>query len=235
MTNLPVTGIFRVTCPYHKQGKKWAAGHHTGIDIVSTNRKVYGTCDGVVYHSGFDKSYGNYIVVHSNEDDTYHWFCHLETRLVGIGKNVSRGTVLGIMGNTGNSTGTHLHYEIRKSCNCYDRTEDPSIYMGIPNKNGFYNSKDYNLEDTVPKFIAGDIVYIPCKFTGATRGESSLIEIEDGLQVWVYNSILNKDKNKAKCIVCYVDIYKLMLEIDSITPDIKQFWVEKNIVSFDKE
>ena len=144
MTNLPVTGIFRVTCPYHKQGNKWAAGHHTGIDIVSTNRKVYGTCNGVVYASTYDKSYGNCIVVHSNEDDTYHWYCHLETRLAKIGQKVSRGTVLGIMGNTGNSTGLHLHFEIRKPCNCYDKTEDVSVYMGIPNKNGFYNKKSFS-------------------------------------------------------------------------------------------
>ena len=229
MTNLPVTGIFRVTCPYHKIGKMWAAGHHTGIDIVSNTKRVYGTCNGVVYQTGYDKAYGNFIVVRNSERDEFHWFCHLAKVFVKNFQNVSRGTTLGIMGNTGNSTGIHLHFEIRKSCNCYDKTENPAAYMGIPNKVGTYNSIDYSID--FPKFIEGDIVYIPVKFTGAVSGESSLIEF-DNKQFWVYNSVLNKDKTKAKCVICYVDTYKLMLEIDSITPDIKQFWVEKENVSF---
>ena len=94
MTNLPVTGIFTVTCPYHKKGKKWAAGHHTGIDIVSTNRRVYGTCDGIVYRIDNDKYYGKCVIVRNIMDNTFHWFCHLDTIFVKQSQTVSRGTVI---------------------------------------------------------------------------------------------------------------------------------------------
>ena len=97
MTNLPITGIFKITCPYHKKGSRWACGHHTGIDFVSINKRVYGTCNGKVVTVSKDKFYGNYVVVHNIADNTYHWFCHLETVFVKIGVNVSRGTVIGIM------------------------------------------------------------------------------------------------------------------------------------------
>ena len=135
------------------------------------------------------------------------------------------------MGNTGNSTGLHLHFEIRDSLNIYDKTIDPSEYMGITNKTGFYNSKDYEISE-VPKFVQGDIVKIPIKFTGAEEGQSSLIEIADGQQLWVYNSILNKEKTEAKAVICFVDQYKIMVEIDSITQEAKQFWVGVKDVHF---
>lgn len=225
MTNLPVTGIFTITCPYHKKGKKWAAGWHTGIDIVSLNKRVYGTCDGYVYriiHG--DKYYGNYIVIRSNEDSTFHWFCHLETTFVKIGQLVSRGTVLGIMGKTGNCTGVHLHFEIRKHTNVYNQTIDPSFYMQVPNKNGVYNSRNYEI--TLKSYEVGSTVYLPCKFTGAVQGNTSLIQINDS-QMWVYTSGLSKDKSKIRAIVCYEDVTKIMIEIDSLLDSNKQFWVNK--------
>ena len=76
MTNLPITGIFNVTCEYGRKGK-WACGHHTGIDLICDNDKIYSSCDGTVVRTGYDKSYGNFIVVKNNTDNTFHWFCHL--------------------------------------------------------------------------------------------------------------------------------------------------------------
>lgn len=227
MTNLPVTGIFRITCPYHKKGNKWAAGHHTGVDIVSTNKRVYGTCDGKVYRSGFDKSYGNFVVVRNTSDDTFHWFCHLQTIFVKQGQNVSRGTVIGIMGNTGNSTGTHLHFEIRKHTNTYNHTNDPCQYMGTPNRTGFFNSKNFEIKET--NYDIGSIVYLECKFTGAVQGSCSLVQVQDR-QFWVYNSCLSKDKTKLRAVVCYEEKEKIMIEIDSLVDNNSQFWINKSEV-----
>lgn len=227
MTNLPVSGIFRITCPYHKKGSKWAAGWHTGVDIVSTNRRVYGTCDGSVYRLGFDKSYGNFVVVRNFSDNTFHWFCHLQTIFVKQGQNVSRGTVIGIMGNTGNSTGTHLHFEIRKHTNVYNQTNDPCLYMGVSNKTGFFNSKNYEIKET--NFDIGSTVYLKCAFTGAVQGNCSLVQVKDK-QFWVYNSGLSKDKTKLRAIVCYEEKEKIMIEIDSLVDNNSQFWIEKSEV-----
>lgn len=141
-TNIPLTGNFKVTCEYKRKGN-WAAGFHTGIDLVG-DETIYGTCDGTVTKIGVDKSYGNYIVVKA-PDDKFHWFCHLSKVTCSLGQKISRTTKIGVMGNTGNSTGKHLHFEIRNASNKYADNSDPASYMGIPNKVGTYNSANYQI------------------------------------------------------------------------------------------
>lgn len=148
MTNIPLTGEFRVTCEYKRKGS-WAAGWHTGIDLVG-DEKIYATCDGEVVRTGYDKSYGNFIVVKDSATGKYHWYCHLSKINVIKGTKVSRTSRIGIMGSTGNSTGKHLHFEIRNSSNKYSDNSDPAEYMGIPNKVGTYNSKDYQIKEEKP-------------------------------------------------------------------------------------
>ena len=144
-TNIPLTGIFRVTCEYQRKGS-WACGWHTGIDLVGDNDIIYSSCDGVVTRSGYDKSYGNFIVVKNNVDNKFHWFCHLSKINVTVGQQVTRTYKIGIMGSTGNSTGKHLHFEIRNVSNKYADNSNPADYMGIPNKVGLYNSNDYQIK-----------------------------------------------------------------------------------------
>lgn len=141
-TNIPLTGNFRVTCEYKRKGN-WAAGWHTGIDMVCDSDKIYSSCDGEVTKTGWDDSYGNFIVVKNSIDGKYHWFCHLSKINVSKGTKVSRTNVIGIMGSTGNSTGKHLHFEIRNASNKYADNSNPADYMGIPNKVGSYNTANY--------------------------------------------------------------------------------------------
>lgn len=146
-TNIPLTGKFKVTCIYKKKGN-WSCGWHTGIDLVSDNTDIYSTCNGKVTRIGWDDSYGNFIVIKNNSDGKYHWFCHLEKIKVRAGDKVSRTDVIGIMGNTGNSTGKHLHFEIRNKSNKYADNSNPASYMGIDNKVESYNSEDYQLDNS---------------------------------------------------------------------------------------
>ena len=145
-TNIPLTGAFRVTCEYKRKGN-WAAGWHTGIDLVGDNDIIYGTCDGTVTKIGWDNSYGNYITVKAS-DGKYHWFCHLSKVTCREGDKISRTTKIGVMGSTGNSTGKHLHFEIRNSSNKYADNSNPADYMGIPNAVGSYNTSNYQIENT---------------------------------------------------------------------------------------
>lgn len=146
-TNLPITGKFRITCIFKKRGN-WLAGWHTGIDIVSDDKTIYATCNGTIYKTGKDVSYGNYIVIKSSESDTFHWLCHLSKINCKKGDKVTRTSKIGIMGATGNTTGVHVHFEIRKSNNKYANVNNPATYMGIPNKVGTYNSSDYQIIKT---------------------------------------------------------------------------------------
>lgn len=142
-TNIPLTGKFNVTCEYKRKGN-WAAGWHTGIDLTGSDN-IYATCNGTVYKTGYDNSYGNYIVVKNSEANNYHWYCHLRSIGVSTGQAVTRTSIIGQMGATGNVTGKHLHFEIRDSSNQYAHNIDPANYMGIPNVIGSYNSANYQI------------------------------------------------------------------------------------------
>lgn len=161
MTNLPITGIFNVTCEYGRKGN-WACGHHTGIDLTGSDN-IYATCNGEVTRTGYDKSYGNFIVVLNYEDKTYHWFCHLSKILVKVGTVVSRTNIIGIMGSTGNSTGKHLHFEIRKNSNKYGDDINPCDWLKIENKvknnliSGNYNIDIVSINNPTKKINVGDI------------------------------------------------------------------------------
>ena len=148
-TNIPLTGKFEVTCEYKRKGS-WACGWHTGIDLVG-DETIYATCDGVVTRTGYDKSYGNFIVVKNDADGKYHWYCHLSKINVSVNQRVSRVSKIGVMGSTGNSTGKHLHFEIRNVSNKYADNSNPADYMGIPNKVGSYNSNDYQISNPTPR------------------------------------------------------------------------------------
>lgn len=146
-TNLPLTGTFNVTCEYKRKGNSWIAGWHTGIDLTGSDT-IYATCDGTVTRIGLnDDGYGNFIVVKAT-NGKYHWFCHLSRIDVKENQTVNRLSKIGIMGNTGNTTGKHLHYEIRNESNKYADNANPADYMGIPNQLGTYDSNNYQLSNT---------------------------------------------------------------------------------------
>lgn len=150
MTNLPVTGEFKVTCEYGRKGSLWAYGYHKGIDLVCADKNIYCTCDGVVKSVGFDTNgWGQYVRVDTGLN-RIHIFCHLVkgSVKVKVGQKVNRSTIIGTMGSTGNSTGVHLHFQIEDAKrNVYDPTE----WLGIPNKVGTYNSCNYQIDAPKPE------------------------------------------------------------------------------------
>lgn len=86
---------------------------HEGMDFSSpVGTKVYATGDGVVSSAGWKSAYGNMIEINHGFDYTTR-FAHLSEILVKPGQKVSRGDLIGKVGNTGKSTGPHLHYEVR--------------------------------------------------------------------------------------------------------------------------
>ena len=86
---------------------------HTGLDIAtSTGTPVVAAASGTVTFSGWKGSYGYLMVVtHSNGVQTYYGHC--SKLYYNAGQTVSKGQKIAAVGNTGNSTGPHLHFEIR--------------------------------------------------------------------------------------------------------------------------
>lgn len=98
----------KITSPYGTRSR----GFHSGIDLVAkTGTPVYASAGGKVVLSSWYYGYGNCIVVdHGNGLKTR--YAHLSGFNVKVGDTVSRGQQIGRSGNTGNSTGPHLHFEV---------------------------------------------------------------------------------------------------------------------------
>ncbi|RCX15603.1 murein DD-endopeptidase MepM/ murein hydrolase activator NlpD [Fontibacillus phaseoli] len=93
-------------------GERWGRTHK-GIDLVSSDRSILAADEGVVTFTGTKSGYGNCIIIdHKNGYETLYG--HLSKISVEEGQVVQKGSEIGIMGNTGRSTGTHLHFEIHK-------------------------------------------------------------------------------------------------------------------------
>ena len=125
-----VTSYFGPTT--HPFTKHWYL--HKGIDIAySRGTKVVSTADGKVIEKAFDANgYGNYIVI-KHKYGFYTRYAHLDKVYVKEGQNVEQGEVIGLLGNTGLSTGPHLHYEVRIG----SQVVDPQRYLDFNSNKKF--------------------------------------------------------------------------------------------------
>ncbi len=88
---------------------------HEGMDFaVNVGTKVHATGHGTVEYVGREGGYGNVVEIKNGFGYTT-LFAHLEKALVRVGQRVERGQVIALSGDTGLSTGPHLHYEVRKN------------------------------------------------------------------------------------------------------------------------
>jgi murein DD-endopeptidase MepM/ murein hydrolase activator NlpD len=100
---------------------------HHGMDFaVDRSTPVLSTADGKVVYSGYKGGYGKVVIIeHGNRTETLYG--HLSKTLVKPGDVVCRGEQVGLVGSTGNSTGPHLHYEVRINGN----TQDPNTLLQL--------------------------------------------------------------------------------------------------------
>ena len=86
---------------------------HAGVDIAANmGNNIIAADGGTVIVSGYDGGYGNYIMI-NHGDGRVTLYAHMSSRAVSVGANVTKGQVIGYVGSTGNSTGPHLHFEVR--------------------------------------------------------------------------------------------------------------------------
>lgn len=107
-------------------------GHHKGIDIAAEpGTPVHSVEQGTVAKSYYSDSYGNVVFIrHENQTETI--YAHLQNRYVQEGQKVARGETIGTMGNTGDSSGVHLHFELHQKEWTYNKKNaiDPFVAFG---------------------------------------------------------------------------------------------------------
>lgn len=105
----------KITTAYHAKGHQWSTGYHTGVDFaVPSGTNVLAACNGVVLQASWGTAYGEQIVV-ALADKTFVIYAHLSKVLVQPGNKIKKGQHIAESGNSGNSSGAHLHFERRNA------------------------------------------------------------------------------------------------------------------------
>ena len=120
----------KVTSPYGYRrdpitGKQsW----HNGLDLRAKNEPAYSMMEGIVEKIGYDSRSGNYVTLkHGNYHVSY---CHLSSIIVRKGEYVYPGIIVGVTGDTGRSTGSHLHLTCKKDGESFN----PTILLNLIEK-----------------------------------------------------------------------------------------------------
>ncbi len=123
----PLTGT--VSSPYGYRSDPFSKkiSYHKGVDVATPEgTEVRATAKGIVTKSSYNSIGGHYIVLnHGNDIESYYG--HLQTRIVSVGDTVEAGDIIGLSGNTGKTTGAHLHFQL----SYHQRTVDPEKYIDL--------------------------------------------------------------------------------------------------------
>lgn len=151
----PFKNINRVTSAYGYR-EYWNKGKlvketHRGIDVVATPRsgavvaekdwEVREVTGGTVIKIAYDNSRGHYVDVRTSPT-TFERYQHLQAIYVKVGESVPQGKVIALAGNSGNSTGRHLHFGVYKNGSAESNAIAPQAWLGLPNKAGTYQGNN---------------------------------------------------------------------------------------------
>ena len=120
----------KVTSPYGYRRDPFTGKQswHNGLDLRAKNEPAYAMIDGIVEKVGYDNRSGNYVTLrHGNYHVSY---CHLYSIIVRKGERVFPGIIVGFTGNTGRSTGSHLHLTCKKD----GKSFNPTILLNLIEK-----------------------------------------------------------------------------------------------------
>ena len=120
----------KVTSPYVYRRDPFTGklSWHNGLDLRAKNEPTYAMMDGIVEKVGYDNRSGNYVTLrHGN---FYISYCHLSSIIVRKGEYVYPGIIVGVTGNTGRSTGGHLHLTCKKD----GKSVNPTILLNLIEK-----------------------------------------------------------------------------------------------------
>lgn len=154
----------RITQNYGNKNSGYSAGYHTGVDIVLNNDRVGSFTTGTIaqINNADNNSYGKYVVVKDNNNN-YILYGHLSSIAnLKVGQTVTPNMQLGTQGSTGNSSGKHLHVEVRQGANKYANNIDASKYLSqYGQKSGFdvfANTGKGSIANTRPDTTIGQAI-----------------------------------------------------------------------------
>jgi murein DD-endopeptidase MepM/ murein hydrolase activator NlpD len=121
------TRNFTLSARFGQSGPMWSSGRHTGLDFAGpVGTTIMAADDGKVVSAGPAGAYGNMIEI-AHGDGTRTVYAHLSDIDVRKGQTVDRGQHIGDLGNTGNSSGPHLHFEVRD----HGKPVDPEMSLNL--------------------------------------------------------------------------------------------------------
>ena len=126
-TGNPTKGTFEVSSDFGIRPNPYGGGYegHDGIDILGAyGTPIFATSSGKAERAHYDPGYGNFVLIKS-EQGYETVYAHLSKLAVKPNSQVEQGQLIGYMGSTGRSTGTHLHYSVYKN----GKALDPKPYM----------------------------------------------------------------------------------------------------------
>lgn len=115
--NRPLHGGYYISSRYGWRNNPFVGSRtfHNGMDMATARgTPIYAALDGVVASTGFSVTYGNYVII-SHHSGYQTMYGHMTTILTSQGKRVTTATKIGTVGNTGQSTGPHLHFTVYKN------------------------------------------------------------------------------------------------------------------------
>lgn len=140
------SGMFIIPLPTGYVSCDWDCYEgHKGIDFGNngdTSTPIIASATGVVTRSGWHEAFGWHVILKHNIDgQEYHTlYAHMHQRpMVSDGQTVQQGQQLGFMGNTGNSFGAHLHFQIHEGAYATSTRVNPRKYLDLPPENVRYN------------------------------------------------------------------------------------------------
>lgn len=204
-----------ITAGWPNYPESFGGGRHTGMDFGIPQGTPIGSSEaGTVVTSadGWNGGYGNYTIVKGNSG-RYYLYAHMSQRKTNVGDKLDKGNLIGLSGTTGNSTGPHLHFEVRKS-NRYGDDISPYPYAndGLFNPSGSatITTRVANSEDTAEvKVPTKKFAFTSSYLSGVGRGGPDL---KDDRVVNAVNSGFKSLMNQIDALSARQDAQQQMLE-----------------------
>lgn len=167
----PIHGKAIVGYPFGIEDDSYSLGYHTGTDFPASgtdfqNPDLYSVVNGEVVYvfkdsagTGTSPALGNQVMIKDNITGYFYRYCHLDSVNVSVGDKVTLKTKIGVMGNTGNSSGTHLHLELTPTMEWKDFM-NPVEPLGIPNETGTIVYYDNTKKDNKNKKYKTPFIFI---------------------------------------------------------------------------